>query len=170
MIGSVLALAATLFVQTAPKPQLPQLPNLEELDLTDLSNYKTYAWNKKQVPLENMANHVRMINAIQKSLKEQGYRPDTVRPDVRIRYRVELVERVQGRASQQRSVWDDANASVKIDFSREKLAKLSIELVDAESNFLVWHATGTYLLDTPDKAEKQIYAAVTALFEQYPEE
>ncbi len=170
MIGPVLALAATLFVQTAQKPELPQLPNLDELDLTDLSNYKTYAWNKKQVPLENMANHLRIVNAVQKSLKELGYRPDTVRPDVRIQYRVELVERVQGRASQQRSVWDDANSSVQIDFNREKLANFSIELVEAESNFLVWHAKRTYPLETPDKAEKQINAAVTTLFERYPEE
>ena len=155
MIGPVLALAAMLFVQTPQKPELPQLPNLNELDLTDLSNYKTYAWNKKQV---------------QKSLKELGYRPDTVRPDVRVQYRVELVERVQGWASQKRSVWDDANSPVQINFSREKLANVSIELVEAESNFLVWHAKGTYPIDIPDKAEKQINAAVTALFEQYPEE
>ncbi len=161
MIGLVLALAATLFVQTTQKPQLRQPPNLNELDLTDLSNYKTYAWNKKQVPLENMANHVRMINAVQKSLKELGYRPDTVRPDVRVQYRVELVERLQGRATQKRSVWDDANSSVQIDFCREKLANISIELVEAESNFLVWQAKGTYPIDTPDKAEKQINAAVT---------
>ena len=170
MIGPVLALAATLFVQTAQKPQLRQPPNLNELDFTDLSNYKTYAWNEKQVPLENMANHLRLINAVQKSLKELGYRPDTVRPDVRVQYRVELVERLQGRATQKRSVWDDANSSVQIDFSREKLANISIELVEAESNFLVWQAKGTYRIDTPDKAEKQINAAVTALFEQYPEE
>ena len=170
MIGPVLVLAAALFVQTAQKPQLPQLPNLNELDLTDLSHYKTYAWNKKQVPLENLANHLRMINAVQKSLKDLGYRPDTVRPDVRIQYRVELVERVQGRATQQRSVWDNANSSVQIDFSREKLANVSLELVEAESNFLVWHAKGTFPLETADKAEKQIYAAVKALFEQYPEE
>ncbi len=170
MIGPVLTLAATLFVQTAQKPQLRQPLNLNGLDLTDLSNYKTYAWNKKQVPLENMANHLRMINAVQKSLKELGYRPDTVRPDVRVQYRVELVEHIQGRASQKRSVWDDANSSVQIDFSRERLANISIELVEAESNFLVWQAKGTYPLDTPDKAEKQINAAVTALFEQYPEE
>ena len=170
MIGPVLALAAMLFVQTPQKPELPQLPNLNELNLTDLSNYKTYAWNKKQVPLENLANHLRMINAVQKSLKELGYRPDTVRPDVRVQYRVEFVERVQGRASQKRSVWDDANSLVQINFSREKLANVSIELVEAESNFLVWHAKGTYPIDIPDKAEKQINAAVTALFEQYPEE
>jgi len=170
MIGPVLALVATLFVQTPHKPELLQLPNLNELDLTDLSSYKTYAWNKKQVPLENMANHLRMINAVQKSLKELGYRPDTARPDVRVQYRVELVERLQGRASQTRSVWDDANSTVQINFSREKLANVSIELVEAESNFLVWHAKGTYTIGTPDKAEKQINAAVTALFEQYPEE
>ena len=170
VIGPVLTFAAVLSVHPAQTVQLPKLPDFNKMDLTDLSNYKTYAWNKSQVPIENLANHLRLINAIQASMKALGYRLDTVRPELRIQYRVELTERVQGRSSQQRSVWDDANSTVQIDFSREKLANVSIEFVEAESNFLVWQAKGSYPLGTPDRAERQINAAVTSLFDQHPKE
>ena len=115
-----------------------------------------------------MANHIRIVNAIQAAMKEQGYRIDTIDPDVRIRYRLTLKERVQGNPTQQRSVWDNANSTIQIDFSREKLADFAVELTEADSSFLVWEAKGTYPLGTPDKSERQIGDAVADIFKKYP--
>ena len=152
--------------------QQKKLPDLAKLDLErapDLESYSTYAWNKSQVPVDNLANHLRLINAIQDQMKAHGFRIDTVKPEMRIRYRVQLTEKLKGRSSQKRSVWDDANATVSIDFSREKEATLGIELIDAETNFILWRAEGTYRLGTADRAPKQIEEAVLDLFSRFPD-
>ena len=57
---------------------------------------------------------------------------------------------------------------VQIDFSRERQVRLSIEIVEADSNFLLWQAKGTYAVGTPDRSEKQINDAVGDLFSKYP--
>lgn len=148
-----------------------QLRDLKDLDLTrkpSLSNYSTYAWNKAQVPTQNLANHLRIINAVQDHMKERGFRIDTVHPEVRIRYRLTLHDRVAGSSSQQRSVWDNANSTVTIDFSREKRAELSLEVIETETNFMLWQSTGNYPLGTPDRAPRQITEAVADLFSQFP--
>jgi len=166
----VLAMAIAISVlPVLAAAQLTKLPEPGEFKpKQDLSDYRTYAWNHDQVPAESLANHLRIINAIQAQMKENGYRIDTIRPQLRIRYRLEVTERVQGNPTQQRSVWDDANSTIQIDFSREKQAGLSIEILDAESSFLLWNAKGTYPLGTPDRAERQINDAVADVFKQYP--
>ena len=161
---------AWLALAASPEAQVAPLPNLSDFELDrDLSNYRTYAWNKSQtVSTESMANHLRIINAIQKQMKERGYRIDTVRPEVRIQYRLQVQQRVQGTSSQQRSVWDDANATVQIDFHRVQQAHFSVQIVEAESNFFLWQAEGNYPAGTPDRAEILINEAVADLFEQFP--
>ena len=158
------ALAATA------ETQLTRLPDVSNFrPERDLSNYRTYAWNKSQtVPTENMANHLRIINAVQEQMKRHGYRIDTVRPEIRIQYRLQVRERVRGTSTQQRSVWDDANSTVQIDFNRVKEAHFSIQFVEAESNFFLWEAEGAYPAGTPDRAELLINRAVADLFKQYP--
>ena len=170
-IDRVLAITLTLCALAATaETQLTRLPDVSDVRLArDLSNYRTYAWNKSQTVLtENTANHVRIINAIQKQMKRHGYRIDTVRPEVRIQYRLQVRQRVQGTSTQKRSVWDDANAKVNINFSRVKEARFSVQFVEAESNFFLWQAEGIYPVGTPDRAEMLINEAVEDLFKQYP--
>ena len=153
------------------RPRLHSFGILKDLDLTrkpDLANYNTYAWNKSQVPVENLANHLRIINAIQEQMKEHGFRIDTVNPEVRIRYELTLHERVEGTSSQNRSVWDNANSTVTIDFSREKRAEFGIDIMETETNFMLWQTKGNYPLGTPDRAPRQITEAVADLFSQFP--
>jgi hypothetical protein len=135
----------------------------------DLSLYRTYAWSKKQVPVENLANHLRLINAIQDQMKAKGNRLDTVKPDMLIRYEVERRSEVQTRSTQERSVWDPSNLKVQIDVNREETVSLTIHLVEAETGFPLWESKGTYPLGTADRAERQIKAAVEDLFSKYPD-
>lgn len=134
----------------------------------DLADYSTYAWNKDQKPVDNLANHIRLINAIQAQMKEKGFRIDTIKPEIRVQYRVERHTGVQGRSTQQRSVYDPSQLKVQIDIAKEETVSLTVELVDAEGGFLLWQAKGTYPLGTPDRAERQINAAVEDLFSKYP--
>lgn len=157
-------------VATTAETQLTRLPDVSDFRPSlDLASYRRYAWSRSQaVPTENMANHLRIINAIQAQMKKLGYRIDTVNPEIRIRYRLELRERVRSTSTQERSVWDDANSVVKIDFNRVKEAHFSIQLVEAESHFFLWQAEGTYPAGTPDRAAVLIDKAVEDLFKQYP--
>lgn len=136
----------------------------------DLSRYRTFAWNKEQKPLENMANHLRLVNAIQKKLMDLGYRIDPRSPDLYVQYTVEQRAEVQANSTQQPSVWDPTDLQVKIDVSREELVSLQIQLKEADSNFLVWDVKGTYPLGTPDRAERQINEAVADIFTRFPTE
>jgi hypothetical protein len=150
-----------------------QIPTGSKFDVPfsakdELSGYSTYTWNKSQVAVANLANHLRLINAVQDEMKELGYRIDTVKPDVFVQYRVERTTSVSTRSSQEPSPWDSTDLKVRIDVSREERVNLTIELTDAESSFLVWQAKGTYPLGSPDTAERQIQAAVADVFSRYP--
>ncbi len=159
-------LVLAILLQAGSEPQTKKFDfNFDrEIDLTD---YSTYAWNKDQERVENLANHLRLINAIQAQMKEKGFRIDTIKPEARIRYRVERHSSVQGRSTQKRSLYDPSQVKVQIDLSKEKTVSLTLELVDAEGGFLLWQAKGTYPLGTPDRAERQINDAVEDLFSNY---
>lgn len=147
--------------------------DIERFDTTfdmtrDLSDYHTFAWSRSQVPVENMANHIRIIQAVQKQLQDLGYRIDTVRPDVRIEYKVARSQTVQSESTQHRSVWDNANSVVDLKIRRDKQVSLTLEMVEADSNFLVWRGSAQYPDSTPDKAVTLIPEAVGQLFAAYP--
>jgi hypothetical protein len=149
--------------------------DLKSFDVTqsakpDLSRYSSYNWSKEQVAVVNLANHIRLVTAIQKQMKEHGFRIDTVKPDVVIQYKAERHTGVQTQSSQKPSPWDPTDLKVQVELSREEQVTLEITLVEEESGFLLWQAKGTYPLGTPDKAEKLINDAVDGLFSQYPDD
>lgn len=164
--------AAVVSWATCAGAQVTELPPIAKFDMpvkrSDLSEYSTYAWNKQQVPVDNMANHIRLVNAIQKQMKKQGYRINTIKPQLLIQYRVERRSAVQTRSTQERSTYDPTDVKVQIDVNKEEQVTLSIELLDAETSFLVWQEKGTYPLGTPDKSERLINSAVADLFSRFP--
>jgi hypothetical protein len=168
-----LALAVGFWVTVAQgQGQTP--PDLKSFDLTqarpDLSRYSSYNWSKDQVAVVNLANHIRLVTAIQKQMKEHGYSIDTVKPDVILQYKAERHTGVSTQSTQKPSPWDPTDLKVQVELSREEEVTLTITLVEAESGFLLWQAKGTYPLGTPDKAEKLINEAVEGLFAEYPKE
>jgi len=168
-----LALALCSWIAIAEGQSKPA-PDLKNFDMSqvkpDLSRYSSYNWSKEQVAVVNLANHIRLITAIQKQMKEHGYRIDTVKPDVLIQYKAERHTGVQTQSTQKPSTWDPTDMKVQVELSREEQVSLEILLVEAESGFLLWQAKGTYPLGTPDKAEKLINEAVEGLFAEYPKE
>ncbi len=171
MTTEVLALALCSWM-TFNEGQTKPAPDLQSFDMSqvkpDLSRYASYHWSKEQVAVVNLANHIRLINAIQKEMKEHGYRIDTVKPDVVIQYKAERHTAVHTESTQKPSTWDPTDMKVQVELSREEQVSLEILLVEAESGFLLWQAKGNYPLGTPDKAEKLINEAVSGLFSEYP--
>jgi hypothetical protein len=166
-----LAIALGSFIAVTEGQTRPA-PDLKNFDMTqakpDLSRYSSYNWSKDQVAVVNLANHIRLVNAIQKQMKELGYRIDTVKPDVIIQYKAERHTGVHTESTQKPSTWDPTDMKVQVELSREEQVSLEILLLDAESGFLLWQAKGSYPLGTPDRAEKLINEAVKGLFSQYP--
>ena len=134
----------------------------------DLSGYDRYAWSRDQEPAEDLATHLRLINAIQDRMKKQGLRIDPTRPEVRIRYRYEVVRGVEAQSNQQRSVWDPTDVRVEVDVRREERIRLQIELTEVGSGFLLWRAEGTYPMETADRLPRQLREVVDTLFEEWP--
>jgi hypothetical protein len=168
--NSALAFALGLWIASVSSAQTPDFRKLDFSEAKpDLSKYATYHWSKDQVAVVNLANHIRLVTAIQKQMKELGYRVDTVKPDLRIQYKAERHQAVQSRSTQKPSPWDPTDLKVQVELSREEQVTLEILLLDEETGFLVWQAKGTYPLGTPDKAEKLIQSAVEGLFAEFPE-
>ena len=173
MTTNGLAFALCCWTAVAQEPRKPA-PDLKNFDMSqvkpDLSRYSSYNWSKDQVAVVNLANHIRLVTAIQKQMKGLGYRIDTVRPDVLIQYKAERHTAVQSQSSQKPSTWDPTDLKVQIELTREEQVSLEILLIESDSGFLLWQAKGTYPLGTPDKAEKLINEAVQGLFSEYPKE
>jgi hypothetical protein len=167
--GLALALCSWIAIAEGQSKPAADLKNFDMSQVKpDLSLYSSYNWSKDQVAVVNLANHIRLINAIQKQMKAHGYRIDTVKPDVVIQYKAERHTGVQAQSTQKPSTWDPTDLKVQVELSREEQVSLEILLVEAESGFLLWQAKGTYPLGTPDKAEKLINEAVEGLFAEYP--
>jgi hypothetical protein len=171
MKGLALALFSWIAIADGQSKPAPDLKNFDmKREKPDLSAYSTYSWSKDQVAVVNLANHIRLINAVQKQMKEHRYRIDTVKPDVLIQYKAERHTGVHTQSSQKPSTWDPTDLKVQIELSREEQVTLEILLIEAESGFVLWQAKGTYPMGTPDKAEKLINEAVEGLFAEYPKE
>ena len=168
------ALALSLALAPAETLQTKPAPDLKNFDMSrakpDMSQFSSYNWSKDQVAVLNLANHIRLINAIQQQMKDHGYRIDTVKPDVLIQYKADRHTAVRTESSQKPSTWDPTDLKVQVELSREEQVSLQILLVEAESGFVLWEAKGTYPIGTPDKAEKLIKEAVNGLFASYPKE
>ncbi len=139
----------------------------------DFSDYKAYAWMPSQKPADNLANHVRFTRAIQKEMEDVGFRVDTVKPDVRIQYKVRTGSKVEATGNQRQSTFDQTNLQTDFVFasgSRQQYGTLILEMFDAATNTLLWRATTSQQLGTPDKAEKTINEVVRRAFTRYPTE
>ena len=155
---------------SAPQASLTPESVMQPDRQRDLSGYDSFAWNRAQEPAEDLATHLRLINAIQDRMKKQGLRIDTIQPKTRIRYRYEVIRGVETQSDQQRSVWDPTDVRVKVNVRRQRRIRLQIELTEEGSGFLLWRAEGTYPMATPDRLPRQLQEVVAGLFDEWPDD
>ncbi len=170
---SVAVLALLLVVVSVEAQTIKQGPTVEvEHDRTvDFTLIRSYDWMKSQKPADNMANHIRITRAIQKELEKRGVEIDTVRPHARILYRVQTKTRIEATSSQRQTGIDPTDIRTDFMFSRgdkTNLGTLTLEMYDGRSNAIIWRASTTQPLGTPDQAEKTINEAVERVFTKYP--
>lgn len=134
----------------------------------DFSKYESYAWSKSQEPATRGADHIRVVKAVAEKMEERGFHIDTMRPSVWIRYRLEKRSKVQSSSAQKESVWDPTDLETRVRVERYKEGSLSLEIVDAATNIILWRAQCTHIQGTPDKAEQEINETVARLFTEYP--
>ncbi len=172
---SSVVLTVLLSVVAVEAQVIKQGPTVEvEHDRSvDFTLIRSYDWAKAQKPADNMANHIRITRAIQKELEERGVEIDTVRPHVRILYRVQTSSKIQAQSSQRQTGIDPTDIRTDFMFSRgdkTNLGTLILEMFDGRSNKVIWRASTTQQLGTPDQAEKIINEVVVRVFTKYPVE
>lgn len=172
---SAVVLTVLLSVVAVEAQIIKQGPTVEvEYDRTvDFTLIRSYDWAKAQKPADNMANHIRITRAIQKELEERGVEIDTVRPHVRILYRIHTSSKIQAQSSQRQTGIDPTDIRTDFMFSRgdkTNLGTLILEMFDGRSNAVIWRASTTQQLGTPDQAEKIINEVVVRVFTKYPVE
>ena len=162
------AVGATAAQLLAPKEDAVRVEYDRQRDFT---KYRTYAWAKEQKPAPSLANHIRLTVAVQKQLHSLGYSPDTKEPDVRILYSLDDHSKVEFDAFVERSGLSGSPARVfGSQPHRVTERTLGVALVDAETNAVVWYATGTREVESPDKEERTLNDLVATLFAKYPKE
>lgn len=148
-----------------------QLPTVEvELDRgRDFSEYQTYAWSPSQVPAHSTADHVRITKAIADELEEIGLSPKTSGPDVYIRYRLQSENtKLHVGGTQRKSPWDPTDVETTVRLGDHEETLLIVEMVDVETNALVWRAQCSHRKASLDVAAKSIQETVERLFKKYP--
>ncbi len=170
---SAVAVTLLLFVSTVEAQIIKQEPavHVQHDRTVDFSLIQSYDWSKAQKPADNMANHIRITTAIQKELEERGFEVDTVRPRARILYRVHTRTKVEATSSQRQTGIDPTDLRTDFMFSRggkTNQGTLTLEMQDGDTNAVIWRASITQPLGTPDQAEKIINQAVKRIFTKYP--
>ena len=127
----------------------------------------TYKWSKRQIPVENRANHIRFVRAVNHEMERRGYVQDTVKPDMEILFDVNVAKKLESETTTSRS-WDPSNVRTNLKFDFYQEGTLHIEVYQLETYRLLWSAKGRRRVSTPDRAEKEINQAVSWLFGKFP--
>lgn len=136
---------------------------------TDFSTLKTYGWMSTQQPIPNEANHIRLMEAIEKEVERKGLQKAAFGdPQVLLLYRAGIQQEVGAKSYQTVSSFDPTAVKTMMDFHREKKGTLTIEMYDGKTRQIIWRAEGTNVLPRPDKMEKAISKAVFSLIRHYP--
>ncbi len=146
---------------------------------TDFTKYKTYGYTEEalKLPIQEI-NRNRLIAAIDREMTARGL-SKSENPDVLI----DLIGKTQqkrdatatttgtGYYSPWRYSYGVGFTTTQINVNEYVEGTLFINMVDKQSDKLVWQGRGTKVLNekaNPDKREKNINDAVAAIFKHYP--
>lgn len=150
----------------------------------DFTQYRTYAFYEPlAMEQSGYTSYLtqRIKQAVRREMDARGYRFDESDPDLRVNFQGVIRERTdvysvprtdigyfynyRARAYVAVPVWYD-----EAQVSRYTEGTLSVDLVDAERNHLVWTgaAVGRVTQRTPDERAAEADRAIAAIFERYP--
>lgn len=166
-VSAVLSFAVPALAQTAPG-QKPVEVDFEKT--ADFSRYHTYAWVPFQEPASNPANHIRITRAVERELEAKGLTKgeSAATTDLFVHYQGSRDKKVKGTPSQRDSAWQPSNPSFQVDFSRVEVGTLVVELWDAKTKDIVWHAKAAEVIRRDDQAEDLINQIVKRMLARYP--
>lgn len=136
----------------------------------DFSSYRTFGWMQTDRPgMRNPAQNSLMETRIKRTVAEQlqamGYTMlDGGRPDIRIA----LHMNVQNKVEVEHYGYRRWRGPVRTEVHHYKEGTLVLDFVDAKLQQLVWRGWANSILGNPDRAEKQINAAVSKILAEYP--
>jgi len=141
----------------------------------DFAQYKTYAWVTRGGDLKDELNHRRIVNAIDVQMSSKGLTKVSAgaKPDVLIDYKTTFSRslNVSGYSSGFGGLRFAGSRTGSARADDIVVATLTVELVDAKSNDVVWRGLATKDVDmgaSPEKREKNINKAAEKLFKNYP--
>lgn len=156
---------SVLFFQPVKRPQV----EVEYDRSYDFDQELTFAWSEQQEPAPKLADHVRITKAVADKLKERGLTPDTMHPDLRVIYRLEVKQKKLHVSSRQReSVWDPTDVETSVALGAHEEAFLVVELWEAGTSRRIWRAKCAHQQPTADRVAPSLFATVEHLFENYP--
>lgn len=138
----------------------------------DFTRFTSYAW-VDGTPLSDPLNHERVVNAVESQLAMKGFnKVASGRPDVFVAYHVTFARDVQFTGSS--TGWGPyglGNRSGTIRSQQVLVGTLTLEMVNAATNKVVWRGSASMDIDTkanPEKRERSINKAAEKLFRNYP--
>ncbi|MBC2716625.1 MAG: DUF4136 domain-containing protein [Desulfobacteraceae bacterium] len=154
----------------------------------DFSSLKTYAWKYEEqkqtgdVQLDSPLLDDRIRSAIDRSLSARGYRQDAEgNPDFYIEYHTTIQSRIEsdntrsglsvgvGRATRYGSVAVSSDSGIR----EYDEGMLVIDLIDADSEVLIWRGVGSRRVTSqskPEKITKNVNETVKKILDQFPPE
>ena len=143
---------------------------------TDFSRIKTYSW----APAGNVSdelNHKRIVDAIDAQLAAKGLVKVEAgaNPHVLVAYRTSFNNELEinGYATGWAGYRFGPGRSGSARVEQVSVGTLSVAMVNAKTNSIVWRGTATKDLDanaSPEKRDKNINKAAEKLFKKYPPE
>jgi len=184
----IIASFCLLFVVfVAPSVALGQKINVDWEPGANFLLYRTYAWGECGDPGELRLWQPRIMQDIESQLAARGFRkaPPGQQPDVIISYRSDVEERASfveydygygpgwglGPALGWGPSWgwDWNGGPVTVEPVVEQKFELTVEIVDARQNQLLWRGDATdNLSHKPEKTARRLRRAVEKLFRNYP--
>jgi len=141
----------------------------------DFSKYKTFAW-KEGSPAPNPLTQDRIRKAVLTEIKTRGLTEATGKPDLYVLTHAAVKEEKRvdvtnygyggyGRYGYRTGGWGTTDVNVY----NVRIGHLVIDLVDAETNKLVWRGSASAMATkNPNKSEKRINKYVQKMLKKYP--
>jgi len=140
----------------------------------DFSKFKTYTW-VQGTRVSDELNHERVVNAIDSQLARKGFGKvdSSGGPDVLVAYHIAFEKDVEFNGSS--TGWGPyglgGNRRGTVRAQEILVGTLTVEMMNAASNKVVWRGVASMDIDrraNPEKREKSINKAAEKIFKNYP--